>query len=296
MAPIARSLSVRELFNEFLEDVARRVERGERSQSTYDGYRRFLKPAAKVLGARRPEEVRPIDVQRWAEAPSLSWNATTRFNAITAVKAAFSWGRKAGLLRTNPIERMERPTPLRRELVPTEDEVRALIAGAGDQPFRDLLMALWETGCRPHEVLTLEADRVDLDAMVWLVLNKTRGKTGVRDRRVPINDRVAEIRRRLCTQWPTGPIFRNWGGNPRTRHAIAWRFKRLRDGIGPSPGVTSYGLRNLFGKASLKAGNTSSETAALMGHRDARMVDPVYGHWDDHDEIVRKAARRVRIA
>ncbi|WP_169979887.1 hypothetical protein [Tautonia rosea] len=31
MAPIARSLSVRELLNEFLEDVARPVERGERS-------------------------------------------------------------------------------------------------------------------------------------------------------------------------------------------------------------------------------------------------------------------------
>ncbi|MEW4568521.1 hypothetical protein AB1L88_11715 [Tautonia sp. JC769] len=64
MASIARSLSVRELFNEFLEDVSRRVERGERSQSTCDGYRRFLKPAAEVLGARRPEDVRPIDVQR----------------------------------------------------------------------------------------------------------------------------------------------------------------------------------------------------------------------------------------
>lgn len=109
---------------------------------------------------------------------------------------------------------MERPTPLRRELVPTEDEVRALIAGAGDQPFRDLLTALWETGCRPHEVLTLEADRVDPDTMAWLVLNKTRGKTGVRYRLVPINDRVAEISRRLCKQWAPGPIFRNRDGNP----------------------------------------------------------------------------------
>lgn len=294
VAPPPRRITTRELFNEFLDDVERQVERGERARSTYDGYRRFLKSAATVLGPRRPEELRPIDVQRWCEAPALNWNPTTRFNAITVVKAAFAWAKRVGLIRENPIADMARPTPKRREAVPTDDQVRVLLAEASDQAFRDLVTALWETGCRPNEVITLEADRVDLDAGTWRVLNKTRGKTGVHYRVVPINRTVADLSRRLCAAWPTGPIFRNRDGNPWTRHAIAWRFKRLRDKLGLDRGATSYGLRHLFGVMSLRAGNTSSETAAIMGHRDARMVDQVYGHWQDQDELVRRAAERVR--
>lgn len=78
MTPIVRRLRGHERFKKFLEDVARRVERGERSQSTYDGDRRFLKPAAKVPGPVVSQEgVRPVDVQCWAEGPRTVSNSGT---------------------------------------------------------------------------------------------------------------------------------------------------------------------------------------------------------------------------
>jgi hypothetical protein len=103
-----------DLFDLFLDAVDGAVGRGERTRSTYDGYVRFLSPAAERFGAIRAAELTQHQVHAWCDAPALGWNPTTRANAIAAVKASFRWARRRGLIRENPLADMEKPTPRRR--------------------------------------------------------------------------------------------------------------------------------------------------------------------------------------
>src|SRR5262249_3695578 len=153
------------------------VARGERSHHTYDGYVRFLSSADQRFGHVRSSELEPLQVYRWCEEPGLDWNQTTRANAITAVKAAYRWGRKRGFVRIDPVRDMDKPTPRRRQAVLTEEQVLKILEATAGTSFADLITALWETGCRPAEVMTLTADRADPDRGIWRVVNKTRTST-----------------------------------------------------------------------------------------------------------------------
>ncbi len=288
------ALTVGDLLDLFLEDVWRAVEQGERARVTYDGYVRFLSSANERLGRLRATDVRPHDVKGWFNAPELRWGPTTRHNAATAFKAAFRWAKKGGLIPEDPVRDMDKPTARRRILVLTDDQVRALLDATPDRPWKDLITALWETGCRPSEVCTLTAAQVDLDRGLWLVRNKTRRKTGRESRPVPLNPTMLEISRRLVTAHPDGPIFRNRRGRPWTRNAMALRFRALRMRLGLGPEATGYAIRHRYAMEGIRKGLSSSELAALMGHTNAAMVDKVYGHWDQQHERLKEAARKIR--
>lgn len=290
----AHLLTVSEVFEAFLEDVLRAAERGERAQVTYDGYLRYLDPAAGRFGALRATDLTPHAVHAWCEAPDLKWGPTNRANAITAVKAAFRWARRRGLLREDPIRDMEKPTRQRRELVLTDDQVRAILAATEGTPFADLVLGLWESGARPGELATLTADRVDPDRGVWHVVNKTRTSTGREFRSIYLTPTLVELSRRLLGKHPEGPVFRNARGRPWTRNAMTCAFRRLRGELGLGPEATAYAIRHRYAIEGLRRGLDSSELAALMGHTNPRMVDSVYGHWDQQAERLKAAAQRVR--
>src|SRR5262249_38889939 len=146
------------------------------------------------------------------------WGQKTRLGAITAVKRAFRWARKQGIVETDPLEDLERPPDLRPERVMKPDQVLAPIAPypQGD-PVRDLLVALRKTGARPGELADLTAAGVDAEAGTWTVKNKTRRKTREPTRTIYLTGAMVALGRRLVAAYPEGPIFRNAGGRPWTR-------------------------------------------------------------------------------
>jgi integrase len=145
--------------------------------ATHEGYVRRLQSFVEMYGASRAAGRPAVPRRRWLELPP-GWNDSTKFGYVTALKRAYNWARKQGHLDANPIADAERPAMGRRAKVLTADQARAVIAHVKNGHFRDLLIALWETGCRPAELVTLTADRVDLAARTWRVANKTRRKTG----------------------------------------------------------------------------------------------------------------------
>lgn len=79
-----------------------------------------------------------------------------------------------------------------------------MFAAVKDQPFRDFLFALRESGCRPGEVRKVTAANVDLDLGIWVIEHhKTRKKTGV-PRIVYLTPGMVELCRRLVERWPQG--------------------------------------------------------------------------------------------
>lgn len=294
--PVSSELTARDVFNLFLDHTRRRVQKGERAAVTLEGYERFLVPAAVGFGTVQAEALIPATVAAWVDGQS-GWGVTTRHNAITAIKAAFRWAKRSGHLALNPIADLERPTPRRREVVPTPGQAAALRTVRRDAAFRDLVAALVETGCRPGEVCALTAAGVDLDAGTWTVPNKTRHRTGEPTRTVHLTPAVVDLSRRLAGSHPDGPIFRNSRGRPWTRNAIALRFQRLRTavGLGPEAGV-AYALRHLYVTDALERGVPVATLAELVGHRDATMILRVYSKLASRHQHLREAAATVRPA
>ncbi|MGO9597501.1 MAG: hypothetical protein ACLP7Q_05715 [Isosphaeraceae bacterium] len=112
------------------------------------------------------ERLKPIHVQHWVDAQP-GWDRGKR-GAITSVQRAFNWAAKMGLIGASPVRHVETPQTGRRDVVITPDEYAWTLDQVKDEPFRDLVVVSWKTGCRPREVLAVEARHVDLDGGRWV--------------------------------------------------------------------------------------------------------------------------------
>ena len=121
----------------------------------------------------------------------------------------------------------EVPGADRRETLISLEDYERLLPLIRDETFRDLVVATWDTGCRPQESLRLESRHVDLARQRW-VFPKTESKGKRQPRIVYLSAAAVEITRRRMALFPTGPLFRNSEGRPWTTAAVNCQFDRLR--------------------------------------------------------------------
>jgi integrase len=292
-APTDRAaITFRDLANLFLTKVKGEVRREEREQGTLDTYDKYLLSALKSLGDIRASSLAPAQLVAWVDGKP--WGPTVRHNALNAVKIAYRWSKKVGHLSVNPIADLELPRARRRTKVPTVKQVEAIFGAAWGQPFRDFLTALRETGCRPAEIRTLTADKVDFDAATWQVHNKTRTATGEAFRTVYLTPAAIELTRRRLKAFPEGLVFRNSQGEPWKKGAIAYRFIRLQAKLGFGPECTAYAFRHLFITDALERGVNPATVAELVGHKDLTMIMRVYNQLKQRTDHLREAVRQAR--
>ena len=262
---------------------------------TQQWYARHLDSFREACGQISALEIKPLDVTRWLNGKS--WKDTTRRGAVTAVKRAFRWAHRQGLLDVNPLELLERPAGERRQAVLTPAQARAVVEAypAGD-PWRAFLEALRETGCRPGELAGLTARDVNLEAGTWTVANKTRRATREPTRTVYLTPVMLEVSRRLLLEQPSGPIFRNARGGAWTRNAMACRFARLRAKLEMGPEATAYSFRHDYVTEALERGVPIATVAELIGHSSVVMIQRVYSRLSERRQYLRTAAGAVRPA
>jgi integrase len=197
---------------------------------TYDWYRRYLESFARAVPAGLTADgLKPFHVQRWLDA-NPGWKTGKR-GAVIAVQRAFNWAVRMGLIPANPIRAVEKPKAGRREHVITAERFEAIIALVRDGEFRDLITTCWETGCRPQEVLAVEARHVDAPNACWVFpAGESKGKE--RQRIVYLTDAALAITRRRMAAHPIGPLFRNTDGEPWSASSLNCRFARLRLALG----------------------------------------------------------------
>jgi integrase len=260
--------------------------------STYESYRAFLQSFCDQHGAVPVRDLKPYHVTRWLDGQP-GWGQSTRRGAITAVKRALNWAVDEGLLPANPLKQVKKPPVKRRDRVLSPQEQQAIAAAPRDQAFRQFLLALEQTGCRPGEVAAVTAAEVDLDAGTWtLPRHKTVKKTH-KPRVVYLTPPLVELCRRLVAQRPTGPLFLNSRGRPWSRNAVRCRFRRLRSKLNLGRGVVAYAYRHTFATAGLEEGVSLAAMAELLGHTSTEMVSEHYGHLDQRAAHLREAARRA---
>src|SRR5690348_13824620 len=90
------------------------------ARSTRLWYGRHLDSFVDACGLMPSTTVRPIDVTRWLNGHT--WSESTRRGAVTAVKRAFRWAHRQGLLAVDQLAHLEKPPGQRRAVVLTREQ------------------------------------------------------------------------------------------------------------------------------------------------------------------------------
>ena len=247
---------------------------------TYEGNRYRIQRVCDQFGGVRLADLRASQVERWLAG--LSCSVATRRALVVATKAALRWCREEGLTTADPLERLKAPPITRRERTLTAVE-RSLLWKAACLEFRDVLLALGESGARPHVVYDLEAHHLDLRNGTATLASKGRPYVVILTARIKARlEELAEVR-------PTGPLLRNTRGEPWTRNAVRIQFRRLGEATGVK-GVTAYAYRHSFATDALERGVSPAAVSALLNHTDLGMLSRFYGHLHERRETLRVAA------
>ena len=259
------------------------------AERSYEWYANYLNMFVAYPGvADTPEaDLKPFQVQEWIDSHGDDWGANYRGGAVVAVKRVYHWAEEMGYVEKNPVKKLKRPAPQRRKIyMKQEDYEQILGLVKPDDPFRDLLLFVWASGCRPQEVRHIERRHVSLERKrIVFPAEESKGKRT--ERIIRLNTVALEIITRLMETIQDGKLFRNSRGQAWTKFAICNRFDRISKITGKR--MFCYAMRHSFGTRKLIQGHDCITVAALMGHTDGSMLSKIYSHVEDDDAHMTKA-------
>ncbi len=259
--------------------------------ATFRWYRHFLQSFCTIHGRTPAADLKPIHVTRWLDAHD--WKGGRR-NAVIALKRAFNWADRQGLLSPNPLRNVEKPPATRRTRIFTAAEKDEILAAIKDPHFRGFLTALLLTGCRPSEVARVAAVNVNLDLGVWVFEEHKTGKKTGKPRVIYLSPDMLEMSRRLVAERPEGPLFPSRKKDrPFSCNAIRIRFMRLRKKLPHLKHFACYATRHTFASDALERGVGIAHVSELLGHTDTRMVSRHYAHLGQKVEHMRDVAKKA---
>lgn len=259
---------------------------------TFRLYKHFLQSFCDAHGRLPAAEIKPFHVTRWLDDHP-KWKASRRHAAL-APKRAFAWADKQGLLSPSPLRSLAVEPNNRRDRVLTTVEKAELLAAIRDEPFREFVHALMETGCRPGEVARVTAADVNLDVGVWVFTKHKTAKKTKKPRVIYLTPAMVELSRKLAAKYPEGALFRGpRNKKPFTRNGIRCRFRRLREKLPHLKGVVAYTLRATYATDALENGVGIAQVAELLGHADTTMISKHYSMLSQKVQHLRDMAKKA---
>lgn len=214
-----------ELIDKFLDYVQKNL-----APDTYEWYRSRLQCWSDTYPDLTLLTLKKHHVRSWID--DIKGKPGTKRNYARAIQRCLSWCEEEDIIERSPIAKFKKPAGGKRERIINPSEYQKLLALAGSDEFRDLLIISWETGCRPQESLVVEARHVDLVHSRWFI-PKDEGKKGLdHDRYVYLNDTALEMTKRLMAIYPDGPLFRNTDGEPWSTDSVNCAFIRVQTRLG----------------------------------------------------------------
>jgi integrase len=285
--PKPDKLQVRVLCDLFLEHS-----KTNHANDTYVNYKHFLQSFCDSYGTMLAADIKPFHVSRWLDAHP-KWNGGRR-HGIIAVRSAFSWADKEGVLSPTPLRKLKAERANRRTRILTPAEVGEITGAIRDEAFRQFMKAMLQTGCRPSEVARVTAKNVDLDAGIWrLDQHKTAKKTH-KPRIIYLTQEMVDLSKQLMEKHPEGPLFQcPRGKNGFTRQNIRCRFRRLRAKLPHLKHFVAYNCRASYATHALMNGVGVAQVAELLGHADTTMVSRHYAYLAEQTKYMRDAALKA---
>jgi len=168
----------------------------------------------------------------------------------------------------------------------TPEEFQSILRASGDNPghrkkvtpgarFRQVLVFLWYTGCRPSEAAKLRWTDVDLEqAVLVLREHKTRRtQKNPRPRVIPLDRVAVKLLTWIRKRSEGDHVFLNHRKTPWNKDSLALRVSRAREKAGVSADAKLYGVRHAFGTKAIVAGVDLKTVSELMGHTTTRMTE-----------------------
>src|SRR5262245_2882755 len=302
-----------------------KLSRPEYSERAFEERRRYLQLFAEAHGFRKvnDRDCLPVHVQEWlAEHPG--WRSDwTKAQVVAIVMRPFNWAAENRLIPANPFRGVTRAEgeprrpltdaefqkvlrhatvwkkrkpaagryPSGRKVCPSDRRRRQRPSPAAR--FRQVLIFLRFTGCRPGEATRLRWDDVDLDARELLLRKHNTSNKPKRPRRVPIHPVVLKLLIYLKRLNQPGPfVFLTVRKTPWHRVSLAQRLRRVRAAAGVAGDAKLYGLRHRFGTHAVLNGVDLKTLAQLMGHVDTRTTEH-YLHLAGHRAHLAEAMLRA---
>lgn len=278
------NLSFKDLSTKYLDWC--RKHKSARTHQWYEGhidnFLAYLKDESGISFSR----MKPFHVVEWVDSRE-TWGDTYKRGAIVAIQRVFNWAEELGYIDGNPLKRIKKPPASRRDNPMTPEDYERILATLREgDPFRDLFVFVWHTGCRPQEVRHIEARHIDLEReAIIFPPDESKGKRY--SRIIYLHGPAVEIIQRLLKTHPEGKLFRNCRGGAWHKYAICNRMDRISEKIGKR--LALYDARHGFATRKLIQGHDHLTIAELMGHRDGTMLAKVYAHLDRNIAHLKKA-------
>lgn len=262
------------------------IHRSPRSLEWYEGH---IVNFLKYLGdksAMNALELKPYHVSEWVDSRP-KWGDTYKGGAIIAIKRVYNWAEELGYIDSNPIKKLKKPSAKRRDNPMKPEDYQNILSRLDENdPFRELLLFVWNTGCRPQEVRHIEPRHVNLEReCITFPALESKGKRYPRT--IHLQGESLAIINRLMQIRKEGKLFRNKRNSPWTKYALCNRMHRLSKATGRK--MAMYDARHGFATRKLIQGHDHLTVAALMGHTDGSMLAKVYSHIDKDTTHLKKA-------
>jgi integrase len=221
--------------------------------------------------------------------------STVRNTYVAAVKALDAAVRD-GLLETNSLRAVDRPTVSKVEVpVTTPDQVDALLTTCEGRRIEALVWFVAWTGCRIGEALALRWKDVDLTTGIATIRRSSHvgssTKTGkIRDVTLlpEVVEQLKSVRRRtreerlaLGPGWnDSGLVFTSGTGQPLDRANVTHQLQRALRTAGVTTERPWHSLRHGYASRLLERGLPLPTVSALLGHSGIGITADIYGHVD----------------
>ena len=258
-----------------------------RAQSTIDQYRTLVRVhALPVIGDMRMKAVKPSHLRELLA--NVDRAASTKRSLYAALSDVFDCAVTDGLLASNPMQQVKRPSSAYREpRGAASEQVLALLNETEGHPWWPSLMVMATTGLRRGEALGITWDDVDLEAGLLHVrqqvtrtskgLNLTQLKTRNSMRTVPLSapviqelrahrKRQAEARLRVGEMWKDLDLVAttDLGGMVEPRNFSRWYAKcAKRAGL---QDTGTHVLRHHFVTRGVHEGSSAVDVSKVVGH------------------------------
>lgn len=245
--------------------------------------------SSKPLGDFDARKLTPAHVQAFIDSRPRTKSPSTQNSYIADIIGMMNWAVRFGMIESNPIAAMPKPTPRIREVFIPADKFADLIEAPKSDEFRDFLRVMLETGARAQEMVRLHSEHYR-DGRFTLAIEDSKGKQ--RSRVIYCPPAAREIVERLIRDNPTGPVFRNTRGQPWDSSSINNQMQTLKRRLG-MPKLCATVLRHSFAHYRLTQGQDPVVVAKLMGHVDTKMIAKRYGHLEGSQFLADKADELV---
>ena len=288
-----RDWLVARVCSEYIQYCERGVAARTISRSHRDGAVAFLNDLCSFCGALPVAELKKGHIQEWLDGHAGWRSAATHRSVLAVVLAAFNRAEQMFDV-PSPLKGLKKPSAAPRlQSFSVEDE-QALYSGV-DDAFGEFLLAAIHTGLRPFcELAKLKAEDVEETdrGMLWRVYSSKTKKT----RKIPVQDVVAELTRRLMKTAPRGsgmPLFRTTRGKPWKGMNGVSRFLALKKKLGWNRDsvkckYSCYTARHTFAHRMLGGhwnggkGCSIETLAELMGDTPKVCFDHYGKEWGQH--------------